>query len=238
LNAANFQLIRRLAHGVAGSASYALAKSMDNTPSLGSGESLVAQDPTNLAAEWARSNFDRRHVLTGNILVELPFGSDRRWLSNGGLLAGVVGGWTTTLSFTGQSGLPLTARVCGAVFDIAQGTNCALRADLTGVPISSADPGITRVFNTRAFAVPTAGTFGNSVRNAITGPATHQLNASLVRDIRLRGTRALTLRVNANNVLNTVQWATIDTNLNSPTFGQVLSVRPMRTITVDARFRF
>ena len=47
-----------------------------------------------------------------------------------------------------------------------------------------------------------------------------------------------TLQVNAVNLLNTVEWATIDTNLNSRTFGQVLSVRPMRTITVDARFRF
>jgi hypothetical protein len=56
--------------------------------------------------------------------------------------------------------------------------------------------------------------------------------------MRLGGNKALTLRVNANNLLNTVEWATIDTNLNSPTFGQVLSVRPMRTVTVDARFRF
>src|SRR5262249_12450430 len=87
LNSANVQLIRRLAHCIAGSASYTLAKSMDNTPSLGAGGTLVAQDPTNLGAEWARSNFDRRQVFTGNVLYELPFGSDRRWLSNGGVLA-------------------------------------------------------------------------------------------------------------------------------------------------------
>ena len=86
--------------------------------------------------------------------------------------------------------------------------------------------------------MPAAGTFGNSARNTITGPGSYQLNASLIRDIRLTGNKALTLRVNAINLLNTVQWAAIDTNLNSPTFGQVLSVRPMRTVTVDARFRF
>jgi hypothetical protein len=142
------------------------------------------------------------------------------------------------VSFTTQSGLPFTARVCGAVFDIAQGTNCSLRADVTGTPIGLADPSIRQFFNTLAFTVPAAGTFGNSVRNAITGPGSHQLNASLIRDIRLGGNKALTLRVNANNLLNTVEWATIDTNLNSRTFGQVLSVRPMRTVTVDARFRF
>ena len=48
----------------------------------------------------------------------------------------------------------------------------------------------------------------------------------------------MTLQVNAVNLLNTVQWAAVDTNVNSPTFGQVLSVRPMRTITLTARFRF
>jgi len=238
LNSANIQLVRRLAHGVAGSASYTLAKSMDDAPSLGSGAPLVAQNPTDLGAEWARSNFDRRQVFSGNLLVELPFGSDRRWLSQGGVLAGLVGGWTSALSFTAQSGLPFTARVCGAVFDIAQGTNCSLRADLTGAPIGIADPSLDRFFDTLAFTVPAPRTFGNSVRNAITGPGSRQLNASLIRDIRFGGPQALTLRVNATNLLNTVQWATIDTNLNSPTFGQVLSVRPMRTITVDARFRF
>ena len=50
--------------------------------------------------------------------------------------------------------------------------------------------------------------------------------------MRLGGNRALTLQVNAINLLNTVQWASVDTNVNSPTFGQVLSVRPMRTVTL------
>ena len=48
----------------------------------------------------------------------------------------------------------------------------------------------------------------------------------------------MTLSVNANNLFNTVQWASIDTNLNSPTFGQVQSVRAMRAITLNDRLRF
>jgi hypothetical protein len=48
----------------------------------------------------------------------------------------------------------------------------------------------------------------------------------------------MTLQVNALNLLNTVQWAAVDTNFNSPTFGQVISARPMRALTVTARFRF
>jgi hypothetical protein len=39
-------------------------------------------------------------------------------------------------------------------------------------------------------------------------------------------------------VLNTVQWASVDANINSKTFGQVIAVRPMRAVTANVRFRF
>jgi hypothetical protein len=35
-----------------------------------------------------------------------------------------------------------------------------------------------------------------------------------------------------------VNYAAIDTVVNSPTFGQVLSVRPMRSMQIGLRFRF
>jgi hypothetical protein len=39
-------------------------------------------------------------------------------------------------------------------------------------------------------------------------------------------------------VFNTVQFASIDAIVNSPTFGQVTAVRPMRRVQLLARFRF
>ena len=44
--------------------------------------------------------------------------------------------------------------------------------------------------------------------------------------------------MNANNLFNMVQWSGIDTNVNSLTFGQVTSVRPMRSVQLNLRFRF
>jgi len=238
LNSANFRLTRRLAHGMAGSASYTVSKSMDNTPSLGSLSTIVEQDPNNPAAEWALSNFDRRQQFAGTFLAELPFGPNRRWLDTGGLFSSVLGGWTVTATFSAQSGTPFTARVCGAATDIAQGTNCSLRADYTGGPIQLNDPTLTNFFNTRAFAPPVPGLFGSASRNMIIGPGGRQLNGTLVRDIRLNGTRAVTLQVNATNLLNTVQWTVLDTDINSSTFGNVIAARPMRAVTMSLRFRF
>ena len=45
----------------------------------------------------------------------------------------------------------------------------------------------------------------------------------------------MSIQVTANNVFNTVQWSTIDTVVNSQTFGQVTGVRAMRRITVQTR---
>ena len=238
LNSANIQLSRRLAHGVSGSASYTLSKSMDDSPSLGGGQT-VAQDPQNLAAEYSLSNFDRRHQFTGNLFIELPWGANRRWLHKGGFFTNVLGDWSASFVFTAQSGTPLTARVVGAATSVAQGTSGALRADYSGAPVTVSDPSIGEFFNTAAFSVPAVGTFGDETRNMIVGPGSHQINAQFVRDIRLGGNKALTLQVNAINLFSTVQWASIGTNINSPiTFGQVLTVRPRRTMTINARFRF
>jgi outer membrane receptor protein involved in Fe transport len=72
----------------------------------------------------------------------------------------------------------------------------------------------------------------------IVGPGVRQLNALFQRDLRLTPNRTLTLQANALNLLDTVQWASVDTNVNSATFGSVLSAKPMRTITLTARMRF
>ena len=211
---------------------------MDNASSLGAGAPVVAQNDKDLESEWALSSFDRRHQVSGDLSVELPFGPDRRWLKNGGLFADIAGGWTATFALTLQTGTPLTARVLGAASDVSRGTNGSLRADTTGAPIQLSDPTVTEFFNAAAFTLPAPGQFGDSGRNTIIGPGARQLNAVLIRDVRMGGNRALTLQLSATNLLNTVQWASVDTNRNSRTFGEVLSVRPMRTVALMVRFRF
>jgi trimeric autotransporter adhesin len=93
-------------------------------------------------------------------------------------------------------------------------------------------------FNTSAFSIPAPGTFGDAGRNTIIGPGTTSMNLGLTRNLSFGQTRGLSIQILANNVLNTLQFATVDTVVNSPTFGQVTGVRPMRRIQVTTRFRF
>jgi hypothetical protein len=238
LNALSLRARRRPVRGLGGGLTYTLAKSRDNASTVGGGGTVVAQDDRDLEQEWGLSSFDRRHQLRADVTVELPFGPNRRWLATGGLWARLLENWRASSSFTWQSGTPYTARVQAAAADVARGTSGTLRANYSGAPIQVNDPTIDLFFNTAAFSVPGAGTFGNASRNLIIGPGSRQLDAQVSRDIRLGGTRVLTVNLNATNLLNMVNYAAIDTAVNSPTFGQVLSVRPMRSMQLGLRFRF
>jgi len=237
LHSTTIRLRRRQSRGVAGNLSYTLAKSMDDASSIGGGGQQVAQDDQNLGAEWGLSSFDRRHQFNGSLTFELPFGENRPWLYRGGVWASLLSDWSISASYSAQSGTPLTARVVGAASDVARGTNGSLRADYTGAPVSIGDPTLLQYFNTAAFAVPIPGTFGSAGRNTIIGPAQQQLDATLSRDLRL-GTQGLSIQVRASNVLNSVYFGAIDTTVNSPTFGQVTSFRPRRSVQLNLRFRY
>jgi hypothetical protein len=238
LHAAAFRLRRRPVKGIGFGATYTLARSRDNASSIGGGGSVVAQDDTNLDAEWGLSSFDRRHQLSTETSIELPFGQNRPWLNGGGFWAALFEDWRAATSFTWQSGTPYTPRVRGAATDVSRGTNGTLRANYNGQSVQASDPTVDLFFNTAAFSQPAAGAFGNASRNMIIGPGSRLLNAQVSRDIRFARSRALTIQLNATNLLNMVNYATIDAVVNSPTFGQVLSVRPMRSIQLTFRFRY
>jgi len=237
LHAASFRFQRRPVHGVGGGIIYTLAKSRDDASSIG-GATVVAQNDQDLQAEWGLSSFDRRQQVSANLNLEFPFGPNRKWLAGGGFLASLLANWRANIVFTMQTGTPLTPRVFGSASDVANGTNGTLRADYDGEPVSLSAPSIDRFFNTAAFTIPSAGTFGDASRNMIIGPGSKQLNLQLSRDLRLSGNRTATLQVNATNLLNMVNYLGVDTVVNSPTFGEVLSVRPMRSVQVGLRFRF
>jgi hypothetical protein len=86
--------------------------------------------------------------------------------------------------------------------------------------------------------VPAPGTFGNAGRNTIIGPGTSVVNLGITRNVIWGQTRGVSIQLLASNLFNTVQFASIDTVVNSPTFGQVTAVRPMRRMQLLMRFRF
>jgi hypothetical protein len=237
LNSVTVRARKRMSNGFAASASYTLSKSIDDASSIAGGAVVVAQNDQDLAAERGLSSFDQRHRLTVEATCDLPFGEDKHWLTSGAAAA-LLGHWQLNTSVQLASGTPFTARVLGGVRDVSTGVNGTLRANYNGEPIAAADPTTTQFFNTAAFTVPPPGTFGDAGRNTIIGPGTSTVNLSVLRTVSLGQTRSLSIQILANNLLNDVQYGSIDAIVNSPTFGHVTSVRPMRRVQFVTRFRF
>jgi outer membrane receptor protein involved in Fe transport len=238
LHAATVRLRKRMAHGLSMSGSYTFSKSIDNASSIGGGAVVVAQNDLDLAAERGLSSFDQRHRFNGEFLYELPFGNSKAWLNHGGPATAIFGDWQFSGNYTLASGTPFTPRIVGAIADVARGISGTLRADFTGAPVTMSNPTVLEWFNTAAFVVPPSGQFGDARRNSIPGPGLVDVDMALTKTIQLKETRAFEFRALASNVFNTVHFVSIDTVVNSPTYGQVLSTGSMRKLQLVARYRF
>ena len=249
-NAGTVRLRKRLAHGISVGGTYTWSKSLDDASTIGAGsalvspsgtvtgQTLVAQNPLNLRAEYGPSSFDQRNKFTGYYLWELPLGHDKRWLSTAGLARDFLGDWQWSGDWTIESGFPFTPRVLGEFGNVNSGVNGTLRPNLTGEPISLSNPTIGEFFNVGAFVIPPAGQYGNAGRNSIEGPGEIVFDMAMTKEIPLKESRMLELRASATNVFNHPQFTAIDTVVNSPTFGRVISAGAMRALLMTARFRF
>ena len=237
-SSATVRLRKRLQRGLAVSGSYTWSKALDNASSIGGGGTVVAQDAFNLAAERGLSGFDQQHRFSGDSTWELPLGHEKRWLSQRSAFRDVLGDWQWTGDWTIASGTPFSPRILGNTIDLSRGSNGTLRPDVAGVAVALSNPTVAAWFNTAAFTQPAVGQFGDARRNSIIGPGSLVFNMATTKSFPLKESRSLELRAQASNIFNRPQFAAIDTVLNSPTFGQVISVGAMRTIQFTGRFRF
>ena len=213
--------------------------SSSTSSTAGAGTSNVAQNPFDLAAERGLSSFNQTHRFTADYVYELPLGHDRRWLYNHRALSAIFGDWQWSGDWTLASGLPFTPRVLNSVVDVNRGTSGTIRANLLpGQPVAISNPSIGEWFNIRAFSAPAPGSYGDARRNSIIGPPTRTFDMAITKMFPLKESRVLEFRAQATNVFNTPQYTTIDTTVNSPTFGRVTGVGSMRQVTFTSRFRF
>ena len=235
---------KRMQKGISLQATYRYGHSIDNASSIGGTGSVngvsgvaIAQNDQRLDLEEGNSAFDKRHEVTGNWVMELPFGPNRAFFSKGGRMSKALDGFSVSGDFDFATGLYYTPQYISTAAQIAAGGTYTLRPDrVFGTPIRG-NGNVFNWFNKAAFVSPENG-FGTASRNSIEGPGTVGINASLSRTVALGETRSFEGRVTANNVFNTVQYSSIDTALNSATFGQVVGTAAQRALTFTTRYRF
>jgi carboxypeptidase family protein/TonB-dependent receptor-like protein len=172
--------------------------------------------PIDAKTEYGRDDFNRDHVFVFNTVYELPFGKGKQFGTNAGRAMDlIIGGWQTNWTLNWSSGLPWTPSYsqCGADRDTGP-----CRPDLAGsfdpspgdfdpvlhqvVFFTPVAPLATNGATSGPFGRPQVGTFGNTPRNAFTGPSFFGANMSLMKNFNITERFKGQFRMDAFNVFN------------------------------------
>jgi Carboxypeptidase regulatory-like domain len=182
------------------------------------------QDVYNLQLErHTISSFDQTHIVKGYVLYDLPFGRGRALLGGAGSgLNALVGGWTTSIGFHYNTGMPL--RIPANVYypginnvysDIVPG--CNIGAHYSG------QVGAT-YFNPACFVNPPNGEFGDApdYLASLRGPGFASEDLGVRKSLPLGERYQISLRFDMFNVFNRHGFAGPNTQIGTADFAQVL----------------
>jgi outer membrane receptor protein involved in Fe transport len=190
------------------------------------------------------ADFDRRHIATVSFLWELPFFKGRE-----GLAGALLRGWQLNGIGSYYSGQPIDVRSGrDNNLDTQAGND---RPNLVGdwtKPRPSNDElkaGATW-FDTAAFAHNGVGEIGTLGRNAFYGPDRKVVDLGLVKGFKISGNHQLSLRLDAFNVFNWVNFTSLSTggtpsaaqNLTSGNFGRVTAAGSPRILQLGIKYLF
>jgi hypothetical protein len=218
-------------------AGYTYSKSQDQSSSLGE-----EVNPLNPALSKALSAFDIKHNFVVSYSYQIPFEclfhTANRWTQ----------GWEVSGITRFSSGFPVTL--------VNYGDNSLLGAEPNGINNFGVDepdfaPGSLDLnhsprngqpyFNTALFSENALGTPGNAQRRFFYGPGTANYDMALLKIVRLSESKSLQFRLEAFNVFNHAQFfgpQSVDGNISSSTFGQVVSAAHPRLVQLGAKFIF
>ena len=229
-----YRLVGRRAEFLAG---YTYGKSLDNASSIS--DQLI---PGNERLTYGLSTFDIRQNFVTSYRYELPF--DRAFHVRNRL----TGGWVVSGITRVNSGFPITFQnksdnsllgtqqngVNGYGADLAQKVPGPL--NLNGNPFNGRP-----YFDTSLFSVQPLGTPGNVPRRFFSGPGQINFDVAVLKDIPIRESVTMQFRVEAFNVFNHANYFgsnAVDGNLQSSTFGRIVSAAPPRLLQGAVKISF
>jgi hypothetical protein len=96
-------------------------------------------------------------------------------------------------------------------------------------------------FNPSAFSLPPLGTPGTASRRSFYGPGMNNWDIALLKTTQLTESKSLEFRFETFNTLNHAQFFganSVDGNINSSTFGQVVSATAPRIMQAALKLHF
>lgn len=190
----------------------------------------TAMDSYDFKRDRGLASYDRRNIFVFSYIYPLPF-----WRQQDTWYKVAFGGWQFSGVTTLQAGRPLDIGIQGDSAGIGQGGQ---RPNLVGEVFPTGTKTAKTWFNTAAFAVPAAGTFGNLGRNAVVGPGTNNWDISLQKIFSIREKQALEFRAEFYNAPNHFSYYGVATTVGASNFGQVTSATDPRTLQFGLRYSF
>jgi hypothetical protein len=237
-------LQQRMSHGVTFLLNYTFAKALDNLPYASNnsfaqpGQSYVypVYSPNFKSLDYGRSDFDVRHNVSASYLWTLP-------QLRGGVALGraVLNGWATNGIVQIRSGQPLTITAgsdisgTGISKDRAQVVAGSGRYGSGGCTAGQAC--VNWIVPT-AFALPTAGTFGNVQKGFLNGPGYVDWDSSLTRNFSIREGVRLEFRAEYFDLLNHTNLGAPVTAVTSAGFGSIKSSSDPRIAQLALKLAF
>jgi len=235
------QVTRRLSDSSIFGLTYTFSKAINYADQSDSG--LTFNWVPILERNRAVAGFDRTHNLQIYGVYELPFGSGKRWASEG-LLSKIAGGWQLNAIFSKLSGTPFTVTSSATSLNAPGNTQTADQV----LPVVAILGGVGRgesYFDPNAFSPVTGVRFGSSGRNILRGPGPTNLDASLFRDFKLIERLTMQFRMEVFNVTNTPAFNNPGANASAPTRrpdGTIINLNGYTEITsaqpTERQFRF
>ena len=236
-NGLHVRFQQRAATGTSILASYTVGKATDDASGFlpSAGDPNFPQNSLDVGAERARSAFDVRHRFSGALTRALPFNAGQ-FLGRLGIVSRALADSDLAVVATYSTGRPFTVTLLPGIDNSNTGSSrfgfgANDRPDVNGS--AALGRGTESAwFKTSVFSMPPFGSFGNSGRNTQTGPGYKSIDAAIVKHIRL-GTRdraTIDLRLEAFNLLSTVNYDLPDAFFGSPTFGRILSAGSPRRV--------
>jgi hypothetical protein len=216
--------------------SLTLSKAKDNgSQSLenSNGNNPSPQDFRNLGADFGVSNYDQPYNNTTSFVWALPFGKDRRWVSDASpLMEALIGGWEVSGINSVYAGEPVTftytpgatSIVSGIAQDFRGANN--YRPNVVCEPMASgADRTINNWFNKACVLAPTdpSQPFGDAARNSVRGPNFWQFDFAASKLFALGGRARFEFRFEAFNLLNHTNFRAPNGNKSAAAFGTITS---------------
>ncbi len=175
---------------------------------------------------WNRDAFNSRHRFVFNATYELPVGKGKKYLASAPrAVDAALGGWQLNWVTYLQSGQYFSPTFSGSD---PSNTNT-----IGGAPDRIADGNLARDnrspdhwFDPTAFAIPKAGTYGNSGVNILEGPGLRLNHLSLLKSFAITERVHMIFQANATNLFNTPHWDFPFANISVPsTAGHVYQLR-------------